>query len=157
MTRLAFPYRPASSGRSATVTYGSDAHVHQMLELLIFTMAGERVMRPDLGSPVNNMVFGAAGMGTYRAENFTTKKTSVGYLIPVQSHPASALTGEWTYLQSGYSGPNSNFVHWVGKFDIKADASPDEIKALVAQSQKRSAVYDVITNPTNVTVEVRKA
>jgi len=25
----------------------------------------------------------------------------------------------------------------------------------VAQSQKRSAVYDVITNPTNVTVEVR--
>jgi uncharacterized OsmC-like protein len=41
-------------------------------------------------------------------------------------------------------------------YDIKADASPDEIKAIVAQSQKRSAVYDVITNPTNVTVEVRK-
>ena len=40
-------------------------------------------------------------------------------------------------------------------YDIKADASPDEIKAIVAQSQKRSAVYDAITNPTNVTVEVR--
>jgi uncharacterized OsmC-like protein len=40
------------------------------------------------------------------------------------------------------------------KYDIDADATPDEIKALVAQSQKRSAVYDVITNPTNVTVEV---
>ena len=40
-------------------------------------------------------------------------------------------------------------------YDIKADATPEEIKALVAQSQKRSAVYDVITNPTNVTVEVR--
>jgi len=40
-------------------------------------------------------------------------------------------------------------------YDIKADATPDEIKAIVAQSQKRSAVYDVITNPTNVTVEVR--
>ncbi len=39
-------------------------------------------------------------------------------------------------------------------YDIDADATPDEIKALVAQSQKRSAVYDVITNPTNVTVEV---
>src|SRR5215469_12703927 len=39
-------------------------------------------------------------------------------------------------------------------YDIDADASPDEIKALVAQSQKRSAVYDVITNPTNVSVEV---
>ena len=33
-------------------------------------------------------------------------------------------------------------------------ATPDEIRAVVAQSQKRSAVYDVITNPTNVTVEV---
>ena len=39
-------------------------------------------------------------------------------------------------------------------YDIDADATPEEIKALVAQSQKRSAVYDAITNPTNVTVEV---
>ena len=40
-------------------------------------------------------------------------------------------------------------------YEIDADASPDDIKALVAQSQKRSAVYDIITNPTNVTVEVK--
>ena len=40
-------------------------------------------------------------------------------------------------------------------YKIDADASPDDIKALVAQSQKRSAVYDIITNPTNVSVEVR--
>ncbi len=39
-------------------------------------------------------------------------------------------------------------------FKIDADATDDELKALVAQSQKRSAVYDVVTNPTNVTVEV---
>jgi uncharacterized OsmC-like protein len=39
-------------------------------------------------------------------------------------------------------------------YDIDADATPDEIKALVAQSQKRSAVYDIITNPTDVRVEV---
>ena len=39
-------------------------------------------------------------------------------------------------------------------YDIDADATPDEIAALVAQSQKRSAVYDILTNPTNVTVEV---
>jgi uncharacterized OsmC-like protein len=39
-------------------------------------------------------------------------------------------------------------------FDIKADAKPDDIKALVAQSQKRSAVFDIITNPTNVFVTV---
>ncbi len=40
-------------------------------------------------------------------------------------------------------------------YKIDADASKDDIKALVAQSQKRSAVYDIITNPTNVTVEVK--
>ena len=39
-------------------------------------------------------------------------------------------------------------------YDIDADASREEIEAVVAQSQKRSAVYDVITNPTNVTVVV---
>jgi uncharacterized OsmC-like protein len=40
-------------------------------------------------------------------------------------------------------------------YEIDADATPDEIKAVVAQSQKRSAVYDMITNPTNVRVEVK--
>jgi uncharacterized OsmC-like protein len=40
------------------------------------------------------------------------------------------------------------------KYQIDADATPDEIKALVAQSQKRSAVFDIVTNPTNVSVEV---
>ena len=40
-------------------------------------------------------------------------------------------------------------------YEIDADATPEEIRAVVAQSQKRSAVYDVITNPTNVSVEVR--
>jgi len=39
-------------------------------------------------------------------------------------------------------------------FNIDADASKKDIEAIVAQSQKRSAVYDVITNPTNVTVVV---
>jgi uncharacterized OsmC-like protein len=39
-------------------------------------------------------------------------------------------------------------------FKIDADATKPEIEALVAQSQKRSAVFDVITNPVNVTVEV---
>jgi len=40
------------------------------------------------------------------------------------------------------------------KYDIDADASHEEIEALVAQSQKRSAVFDIITNPTDVRVEV---
>jgi uncharacterized OsmC-like protein len=39
-------------------------------------------------------------------------------------------------------------------YKIDAEAKRDEIEALVAQSQKRSAVYDIVTNPTNVTVVV---
>jgi uncharacterized OsmC-like protein len=52
-------------------------------------------------------------------------------------------------VRNGYSGIKV-------KFDIDADATVDEINALVAQSQKRSAVFDVVTNPTNVMVEVKK-
>ena len=52
-------------------------------------------------------------------------------------------------VRNGFSGIKVTY-------DIDADASKDDIKALVAQSQKRSAVYDIITNPTNVTVEVNK-
>lgn len=66
MTRLAFPYGFDAEGRSSTVAYGSDAHLRDMLELLILTLVGERVMRPDLGSPVLQMVFeageGAVGL-----------------------------------------------------------------------------------------------
>ena len=39
-------------------------------------------------------------------------------------------------------------------FKIDADASQEDIEALVAQSQKRSAVFDALTNPTEVSVEV---
>lgn len=39
-------------------------------------------------------------------------------------------------------------------FDIDADATEAEIAAVVAQSQKRSAVFDIITNPGNVSVSV---
>ncbi len=40
------------------------------------------------------------------------------------------------------------------EFTFDADASPEDLKALIAQSQKRSAVYDIVSNPTDVTVEV---
>src|ERR1700689_1735204 len=38
-------------------------------------------------------------------------------------------------------------------FKIDADASKQEIEALVAQSKKRSAVFDALANPTEVAVE----
>ena len=53
-------------------------------------------------------------------------------------------------VRNGYDGIKVTF-------NIDADASPQDIEALVAQSQKRSAVFDVVTNPTNVTVEVHSS
>jgi uncharacterized OsmC-like protein len=50
-------------------------------------------------------------------------------------------------VRNGFSGVTVSYR-------IDADASREEIEALVAQSQKRSAVYDILTNPTSVTVEV---
>ena len=50
-------------------------------------------------------------------------------------------------VRTGFSGIRVNY-------EIDAEASQEEIEALVAQSQKRSAVFDIITNPTNVTVNV---
>jgi cytochrome P450/uncharacterized OsmC-like protein len=40
------------------------------------------------------------------------------------------------------------------RFAIDADASREDLEALIAQSQKRSAVFDVVTNPTKVLVEL---
>jgi uncharacterized OsmC-like protein len=53
-------------------------------------------------------------------------------------------------VRNGFDGIS---VH----YEIDADATPDEIAALVAQSQKRSAVFDIVTNPTDVTVTTSKA
>ena len=40
------------------------------------------------------------------------------------------------------------------RYSIDADASRSDLEAIVAQSQKRSAVYDIVTSPTTVVVEV---
>ena len=50
-------------------------------------------------------------------------------------------------VRNGFDGIN---VH----YEIDADASKEDLEALVAQSQKRSAVFDIVANPTNVTVDV---
>jgi uncharacterized OsmC-like protein len=50
-------------------------------------------------------------------------------------------------VRNGFSGVHVDY-------SIDADATPAETAALVAQSQKRSAVYDILTSPTAVTVSV---
>jgi uncharacterized OsmC-like protein len=50
-------------------------------------------------------------------------------------------------VRNGFDGVKVTYM-------IDADASREEIEALVAQSQKRSAVFDIFTNPTDVSVMV---
>jgi len=63
------------------------------------------------------------------------------------AHDVRGILGADTDVRNGFNDVKVTFA-------IDADASKQEIEALVAQSQKRSAVFDALTNPTNVTVEV---
>jgi hypothetical protein len=51
-------------------------------------------------------------------------------------------------------GIRNGFEAITVRFTIDADASRDDLEALLAQAQKRSAVFDVVANPTKVLVEL---
>ena len=50
-------------------------------------------------------------------------------------------------VRNGYQGVRVTF-------HVEGDADEETLRAIVEQSRKRSAVYDVLTNPTPVSVEV---
>ena len=54
-TDIAFPFRV--DGRGRTADRGYDDHVRDMIEQLLFTSPGERVMRPDFGCGLLDLVF----------------------------------------------------------------------------------------------------
>jgi hypothetical protein len=63
------------------------------------------------------------------------------------NHDIRGMLGADSDVRNGFNDVKVTFV-------IDGDASRQEIEALVAQSQKRSAVFDALTNPTEVAVEV---
>jgi uncharacterized OsmC-like protein len=63
------------------------------------------------------------------------------------AHDIRGILGADSDVRNGYNGIKVTFR-------VDADASKEDIEALVAQSQKRSAVFDALTNPTDVTVDV---
>ncbi len=85
---------------------------------------------------------GVAAVAQHRDIQLRSVKSTIEGGMDIQG-----ILGMDSDVRNGFDGIK---VH----YDIEADASADEIKAVVAQSQKRSAVYDIVTNPTNVTVEV---
>jgi len=68
----------------------------------------------------------------------------------------STVEGEMNVL--GILGADADVRNGFGRitarFAIDADASRNDLEALLAQSQKRSAVFDVVANPTDIVVEL---
>jgi uncharacterized OsmC-like protein len=101
-------------------------------------------------TPVELVLAGLAGC-------LTAGVASVAQMRDIQLRSVSATLEAGMDIQ-GILGMDSDVRNGFDgikvTYHIDADATPQEIEAIVAQSQKRSAVYDIITNPTNVTVEV---
>ena len=87
---------------------------------------------------------GIAAVAQNRGIQLHTVKATLEAPMDIQG-----ILGIDSDVRNGFDAINVNY-------EIDADASEEEIAALVAQSQKRSAVFDIITNPTNVSVEVNK-
>ena len=102
-------------------------------------------------TPVEHMLVGLAGC-------LSAGVASVAQHRNIQLHSVKA-TLEGAMDIQGILGMDSavrnGFDNIKVVFDIDADATPEEIEALVAQSQKRSAVFDALANPTNIMVEMR--
>jgi len=101
-------------------------------------------------TPVEYVLVGLAGC-------LTAGIAAVAQNREIQLHKVTA-TIEGAMDVRGILGMDSEvrngFSNVTVTYDIEADASRADIEALVSQSQKRSAVYDIITNPTDVRVVV---
>jgi uncharacterized OsmC-like protein len=102
-------------------------------------------------TPVEMVLTGLAGC-------LTAGVASIAQLRNIQLRSVTATVEGGMDIQGilGIDGDVRNgFDDIKVNFDIDANASREDIEALVAQSQKRSAVFDIVTNPTNVSVTVR--
>jgi uncharacterized OsmC-like protein len=101
-------------------------------------------------TPIEYLLVGLAGCLTAGvasvAQNRGIQLRSVTATVE-GNHDIRGILGADSDVRNGFNDIKVTFT-------IDADASRQEIEALVAQSQKRSAVFDALTNPTDVTVEV---
>jgi phage baseplate assembly protein W len=83
-TGLGFSYRFDARGRT-TLTGGAD-HVRDLIEQVLFTTPGERVMRPDFGSGLGTLVFAPASVDLAAATELMVRsalQTWLGDVIEV--------------------------------------------------------------------------
>ena len=107
-TNLAFPFRVDGRGRSAPA--GRDAHLRGLIEQLLFTQPGERVMRPDFGCGLMQLVFAPNSpelAATVQALVHGSLQQWLGHLIRVDEVGAESqdsaltVTVRYTMLETG--------------------------------------------------------
>jgi phage baseplate assembly protein W len=94
-----FPFSFDSRGRTAECDDG--AHVRDMLEQLLFTNAGERVNRPELGSGVLQLVFAANSPELAAALQFTMRAAIQQWLGDVLDLQGLEVTSDDAVLRIG--------------------------------------------------------
>lgn len=107
--------------------------------------AGDRAPTPPeiiLSALASCLTGGVASVAQHRGIQLNAVRATVEGDIDVRG-----ILGMDGDIRNGFSAIRVSF-------EIDAEASQEEIAAVVAQSQKRSAVFDIITNPTNVNVSV---
>ena len=133
--------------------YGLGSQQSHKTEFTFDTDHPEIFASEDKGAtPVEMVLAGLAGC-------LTAGVASIAQLSKIQLRSVKA-TLEGAMDIQGILGIDSDVRNGFNdikvNFEIDADASKDDLEALVAQSQKRSAVFDIIANPTNVSVSTTK-
>ena len=97
-----FPYR--IDGRGRTAAADRDEHIRDMIEQVLFTAPGERVMRPDFGSGLMALVFEPGGPELVATTQHLVQgalQQWLGHLIAVESVEVSQVEGALT-VEVGY-------------------------------------------------------
>jgi phage baseplate assembly protein W len=86
MSEFDFPFH--FDGRGRTAETDASAHIRDLIEQVLLTAPGERVMRPDFGSGVAQLLFGAASPEVAATSQFLVQgalQQWLGDLITVEA------------------------------------------------------------------------
>jgi phage baseplate assembly protein W len=112
---IAYPFRIDATGRTATTTEAR-ALVRELVEQVLFTRPGERVMRPTFGAGVHQLVFAPAS----------------DEVAAIAQHLVRAALQQW--LSS-----------WLEVRDVRVEAVDAQLTITVVYALRRTGAADVVT------------
>lgn len=93
-TYVDFPY--TVDGRGRTASADRDGHVRDLVEQLLFTSPGERVMRPDFGAGLMQLVFEPGGPEVAATTQYVVQSA-------LERHLGDVLTAEQVGVEASGS------------------------------------------------------